>query len=1194
LRGELKLAEDAVLCFTAARLHGVKGFQYQLKAMPLLMSRPIWPRLHFAWAGTGPSEGDIRGVIQQLGFGEHIHLLGERHDVAQWLEAADIFLLPSVYEGMPLAIMEAMAKGLPVAASAVSGIPEELGDTGHLLPSPQKNSDATVAALAKIVETWGADSALRSEVGAAGRRRACEMFAEERMLRETMAAISNCLPENMRLAPGQAPLPAATKTMAKPPTSSGAGSRKESKIVIDGVFFQTGARGAGRVWAALLEEWSGTPFGTRLIILDRERTAPRLKGLKYREIAKHSYANTSADRALLQAVCNEEKAAAFISTYFTAPLTTPSLFLLHDMVAEAIGADLNSAEWREKHFCLKQASAFVCVSHNTARDLARFCSHIPLHSITVAYNGIKEPFTPAGPAEIAAFKKKYRLEKPYYLLVGERKKYKNALLFFEAFAALPDQSGVEIVCVGKEDALEKEFRQHTAGTKVHLLQLEDDELRLAYAGALALAYPSRYEGFGLCVLEALACGCPVITCWNSSIPEVAADAALYVPEDGVEEMSKALVEVRKPKVRETLSTRGLDRARLFSWRSLTEALPRAVDNLIERSSPRLIAGADFEAEAAKALQAFLHTPASRALQQRLREIRRRLAHFWLQTEDAQRQDYFSGRPGALQRFWLEKGLSYLPPDETEAAFVEALRIGLNLAYNTARERAHLLALLLYLPPHALALQFKRLSLPGWLLSNAIRWFSAPPLFFREPGEGEIYFQHLRNWLATLSRVPLSQPETPLAGDIARAAVENLNLSPLLLASAPQPQAAALRAQLLELALRSRGHKPACEFPLRPQGGQSGKMRLGILHTQFIPNNSTTALLPVFEELDRGQFEVCIFALAKGDEVLEEDCKRAGRFAILPENLAEAAKMVRDEALDVLILGGENWGQASRFVSLAAHRLARLQIAAPGLCCPQPFGPLDGQLAGKLLGSSAQPVLLTSQSVPPRLELDGAGFCFSRVKNGEPANRPTRQQLRLSAQAPVFISFVQAALAGAELAEAWAKILAEVPNASLVLALIDSVPLETPHMGLQVALWDRIFSKYGVEEERPVLLNVFSTPAEMRAHLRLADVCLDAFPASNPCALACALEAGIPAVALQGPHPLANSGAAILSEAGLAEFAAASEADYIKLAARLGRDELWRRSKHQEIRAKISRPLALFDSGIYAKQIETALLKATRS
>jgi glycosyltransferase involved in cell wall biosynthesis len=196
LRAELGLPERAVVAFTAARLTGVKGFDLQLQAIAQVRRQSAGRDLHFVWAGDGEQREELAAAIAKLGLSDCIHLLGQRWDVAEWLDAADVFVLPSRLEGMPLCIMEAMAKGLPVIATAVSGIPEELGDTGKLLPNPAIDPAKTVAELARTLAHWAADSKLRAELGARARARADSMFREQRMCARTLRLVCDQLAVN--------------------------------------------------------------------------------------------------------------------------------------------------------------------------------------------------------------------------------------------------------------------------------------------------------------------------------------------------------------------------------------------------------------------------------------------------------------------------------------------------------------------------------------------------------------------------------------------------------------------------------------------------------------------------------------------------------------------------------------------------------------------------------------------------------------------------------------------------------------------------------------------------------------------------------------------------------------------------------------------------------------------------------------
>ncbi|MGD2180385.1 glycosyltransferase family 4 protein [Lusitaniella coriacea] len=348
------------------------------------------------------------------------------------------------------------------------------------------------------------------------------------------------------------------------------------KIVVDGIFFQYYRTGIARVWRTLLEEWVESGFSKHLLVLSRGGTTPEISGIDYRVIPNHNYQNSDADRELLQQICDEEGADLFISSYYTTPISTPSVFMAYDMIPEVLGADFTQPMWREKHYGIQHASAYITISENTAYDLVKCFPDISSDSVRVAHCGVNRIFSPASLEEIEQFKFKYGIAKPYFLLVAPGTGYKNSQVFFKAFTKLYTKFGFDLVCTGNKGLLEEELRNEVPGIVIHTLPLSDEELRLAYGGAVALVYPSKYEGFGLPVLEALACGCPVITTPNASLPEVAGDAALYVKGDDVEGMMDALCEVQKPSVRQGLIAAGLEQAKKFSWSKMAGLMQNAL------------------------------------------------------------------------------------------------------------------------------------------------------------------------------------------------------------------------------------------------------------------------------------------------------------------------------------------------------------------------------------------------------------------------------------------------------------------------------------------------------------------------------------------------------------------------------------------------------------------------------------------
>jgi glycosyltransferase involved in cell wall biosynthesis len=216
---------------------------------------------------------------------------------------------------------------------------------------------------------------------------------------------------------------------------------------------------------------------------------------------------------------------------------------------------------------------------STARDLAAYYPEVAMRPMAVVPCAVSEVFRTHSVEEIAAFRAASGIDKPYFLLVGRRDRHKNVALFFRAFAKLANRADYALVMAGTTQPLEPELRAMAGDAEGYAGFFTDEALSLVYSGAVALVYPSLYEGFGLPILEAMQSGCPVITCQNSSIPEVAGSAALYVGEDNVDEMLQTLLAVQQPEVREYLAKRGLQRAARFNWQCSAERLVQFIEEI---------------------------------------------------------------------------------------------------------------------------------------------------------------------------------------------------------------------------------------------------------------------------------------------------------------------------------------------------------------------------------------------------------------------------------------------------------------------------------------------------------------------------------------------------------------------------------------------------------------------------------------
>ncbi len=237
----------------------------------------------------------------------------------------------------------------------------------------------------------------------------------------------------------------------------------------------------------------------------------------------------------------------------------PESFLGHDFA-------------RENYPCLaKSCKGIITCSHSSKKDIVEYMN-VPEDKVTVAHWGVSsELFFPESQINIDGLRTKFKIQSPYFTMVSCDIGRKNTISLLRAFRKYVDSRGnYDLVLVWGNPPVETtaEFADLVDSRRVHFLKhLSEDELRIVYSGASASFFPSKYEGFGLPILESMACGTPVVTCRNSSLEEVGGKMAFYTDPDDLSLMARYMHDFESGS-EAVIRTQDelLDYARQFSWK----------------------------------------------------------------------------------------------------------------------------------------------------------------------------------------------------------------------------------------------------------------------------------------------------------------------------------------------------------------------------------------------------------------------------------------------------------------------------------------------------------------------------------------------------------------------------------------------------------------------------------------------------
>jgi len=262
----------------------------------------------------------------------------------------------------------------------------------------------------------------------------------------------------------------------------------------------------------------------------------------------------------------------------------PLVATVHDLIPWALGGWSLLGErtrWWLGRRLLRRADLVIAPSEATAQDARRLAS-VREDRLVVIPEGLAPGFAPAeGAAERVA--ERHGIRKPYLLFVGALDARKDPRALLRAWqVARGLGADVDLVLAGGSS------RQAPAdmGAARRLGYLELPALVDLYAAATCLVFPTRYEGFGLTLLEAMGCGCPAVAYRNSSLPEVAGEAALLVADGDADALGRAAAEVAtRPDLADRLRKAGLARAARFSWRKTARATIAAYERMLRAVDP---------------------------------------------------------------------------------------------------------------------------------------------------------------------------------------------------------------------------------------------------------------------------------------------------------------------------------------------------------------------------------------------------------------------------------------------------------------------------------------------------------------------------------------------------------------------------------------------------------------------------------
>ncbi|MCG2726256.1 MAG: glycosyltransferase family 4 protein [Elusimicrobia bacterium] len=313
--------------------------------------------------------------------------------------------------------------------------------------------------------------------------------------------------------------------------------------------------------------------------------SPELKG--YKKIVIDEYLTILWDQFQLKKAIEQNKIDIFFSPYYKFPLmsSAPCVISIFDITYLLIEPYKN--QWINKFYrrnflklAEKKAKKILTISHNTKHDLVKLLN-LPKEKIEVVYLSVNEKFKPQEKVAIERVRSKYNIGKKYILYVGNSKPHKNLNRLIDAYNFLPEIIKKEYLLVLAGVGSEVNGQ----GAEVRIIRyVSEEDLPAVYSGAELFIFPSLYEGFGLPPLEAMACGCPVLSSNASCMPEILGDACIYFDPLNAREISAEIEQILcDASLKNGLKEKGLIKVKEYVPAKIAQKTIDVIDSVFKRN-----------------------------------------------------------------------------------------------------------------------------------------------------------------------------------------------------------------------------------------------------------------------------------------------------------------------------------------------------------------------------------------------------------------------------------------------------------------------------------------------------------------------------------------------------------------------------------------------------------------------------------